>query len=77
MVLQYLHHILVYADGAAVFAPHKGYANGAAELQYSKNHGNWRYRGDLSSLIFWSIFSSVPPLLLKLHNVMKTSYFQI
>ena len=46
-----LAYILGYADGAAVFAPHIGYADGAAELQYSKNHGNPCYGGDLSFLI--------------------------
>ena len=35
MVLRYLQHTLVYADGAA-------------ELQYCKNSGNPGYRGDLS-----------------------------
>ena len=37
MVLQHLHHSLLYADGAV-------------ELRYSKNRGNPRYHEDLSSL---------------------------
>ena len=45
------HKIWGYADDAEAFASRiLLYADGSAELQYSKNRGNARYRGDPSPL---------------------------